>query len=110
MGQALAGPHGPLWAGPLRDPWAIVGLALVGYPPGPCGPGPPGLSWAGPYYGPPWTLMGRAVMGRALMGNLVNQRLGSVANPLNLLATLKYHKAIYTYICMYVYIYIYVYI
>ena len=37
-------------------------------------------------------------MGRAQMGTLVNQRLGSMANPLNLSATLKWHKAIYIYI------------
>ena len=35
-------------------------------------------------------------MGQTLMDALVNQRLGSMAIPLNLLATLKWHRAIYT--------------
>ena len=67
LGRALMG---PLW-GPPGSLWA-----------------PPGPSWAGPLWAP-W-----ALMGRALMGTLVNQRLGSMANPLNLLATLKLHKAV----------------
>ena len=39
---------------------------------------------------PPW-----ALMAKALTGISVNQRFGSMANPLNLLATLKWHKATY---------------
>ena len=56
---------------------------LVPYGPGPYGP-------LGPF--------GTA----ALLGTLVNQRLGSMANPLNLLATIMCHKAIYIYIYIYI--------
>ena len=108
---SLLRPLGPCGPGPCGPPWALLGGTLVG-PLGPRGPplvlvgqalvGPPGPLWPGPLW-PPWALMGRAVMGplglmgRALMGTLVNhdQRLGSMANPLNLLATLKLHKAMY---------------
>ena len=51
----------------------------------------------------PW-----ALIDRALMSTPVSQRLGSMANQLNLSATLKWHKAIY--ICVHIYIYIYMYI
>ena len=60
---------------------------------------PPGSFWAGPLWAP-WALMGRDIMGpcaltgRALMGTLVNQRIDYMANPLNILATLKWHNAI----------------
>ena len=71
------GRPGPLWAGPLWAPWALMGLALIGPPWALMGL--PGPLWAeplraslGPYgpgpYGPPWALMGWALMGRALMG------------------------------------------
>ena len=92
MGRALVGPPGPLWGGPLRAPPGPLWAGPLWAPLGPHGPGPcgrPGLLWARPLWAP-W-----ALMGRALMGTLVNQRLGSMANPLNLLATLKWHKAIY---------------
>ena len=56
-GPGPSGAPGPLWAGPLWAPWALVGQALVG---------PPRLLWArplwpslgacgpGPYGPPPW--------------------------------------------------------
>ena len=78
----------------MGPPWALVGWALVG-PLVPYGPGPyvpPGPVWPGPLWAP------CAFMGRALMGTQVNQRLAAMAIPLNLLATLKWHKAIYIYI------------
>ena len=87
--MAPLGPYGP---GPYGPPWALMGRALMG------------RALMG------WALVGRALMdralmgalgpmGRALMGTLVDQRLGSMPNPLNLLATLKLHKAIHdTYI------------
>ena len=66
-----------------------------------------GPLWAGPLW---------ALMGRAPMGTLVNQRLGSMANPLILLRTLQWHKTIYLYIhiyrenCLYMYIDVYVFV
>ena len=103
MGWALMGALGPYGPGPYGLPWALVGWALVG-PLGPlwagplwapCGPGlygPLGPLWAGPLRAS-W-----ALTGRALMRTLVNQRLGSRANPLSLVATLMWRKAIYIYI------------
>ena len=70
MARPLWAPPEPLWARPLWPPWALMGR--------------PYALWA------PW-----AHIGRALMGTLVDQRLGSMPNPLNLLATLKLHKAIH---------------
>ena len=58
----------PLWAGPSWPPVAL---------------------WAWPLWAP------QALMGWTLMGTMVNQRLGSMTNLLNLLATVKWHKAIY---------------
>ena len=37
-------------------------------------------------------------MGRALMGTLVNRMLDPMANPMDLLASLKWHKALHKYI------------
>ena len=93
MGWALVGP-----------PWALVGQALVGStePLSPCrqGPcGPSGHLWEGPLWAP-WALMGCT---------LVNQRLGSMANALNLLVTLEWHKAIRIYMYTYIYVCIYIY-
>ena len=83
--------HEPFWAGPLQASLALVGQALVG---------PPGTLWAGPFWaslGPRGPGSDGPRLGQALMGTLVNQGLGSMANPLNLLATLKWHKAIHVY-------------
>ena len=110
LGRGKCCIHFSLWGGPLWARWALVGLALVG-PLGFCGPrpcalpcwpgpcGPPGHLWAGLLWAP-W-----ALIGRALMGTLVNQTLGSMANPLNFFAHLKWHKATYIYIYIYIYIY-----
>ena len=85
VARVSCGPPGPLWAGPL-----LVGQALVA---------PPGRLWAGPLW-PPWAFMGLVLMGPlgpygpGLRGTLVNQRLRSMANPLNVLAILKWYTAI----------------
>ena len=81
--------------GPLRAP-----LGPCGPPLGPCGP--PGHLWAGPLWSPLGTCgpgpcgPPGALRGQALMGTLVNHRSRSMARPLNLLATLKWHQPIYT--------------
>ena len=63
------GPHGPLWAGPLRAPWPLMGRALVGVHSGALRDRPLWSPWtlvglhgrlrAGPLLPPPWALVGR---------------------------------------------------
>ena len=116
---SLGGPLGAVWWRPSCGKFCKIVSGVLGEV--------PGASWGGPgtAWGPPWVALegfrgrlreeGRASEGRmsfeqiqklsfscSLEATLVNQRLGSMANLLNLLATLQYNKA--KYICIYIHI------